>query len=684
MLRMLIALFGFFACLGATVKADGPGDNDPTDVRQVPKAGVELPAADRDFLETKLKVLEEKLRQLSVNKDARVQELIPDVEILQRAVRCALDHDEFLSNRDIARGREIVVLGIERADQLLTGNAPWTTAAGLVVRGFRSKLDNTVQPYGLVIPDNYSSVAGNELRCDIWLHGRGENDMEVSFIDKRRKQVGRYAPVDTIVLHPYGRYSNAFKFAGEVDVFEALDHVRANYRIDPERISIRGFSMGGAGCWQFAVHYSDQWFAANPGAGFAETPRFLNSFQQETLRPKWFERKLWRLYDCDLYARNLRQCPTIAYSGELDIQKQAADVMEAAYGEFGKLTHLIGPQTKHTIHPDSMVEIERRMETLARRGRHGVPESIHFSTHTLKYNSQNWLTIDALQEHWEPASVHAQIGPVRGLENAQRIEIDAGENVAALSLHFPPGGATLRTRLDGTVTVRINRQNVARLPVASDQSLDASFEHASDGWRAARESTPTTLRKRHNLQGPIDDAFMGPFIFVPPDRAGNSKLDRWVDSEFERAVREWRRHFRGDARVKAPIAVSDDDLARANIVLWGNAASNSLLARIADQLPIGWTDESIRAGDRTYAAANHALIMIYPNPLNPKRYVVLNSGFTYREYAYLNNARQVPVLPDWAVINLDEPPGTQFPGGIADADFFDEKWQLKFSPENTR
>ena len=48
-------------------------------------------------------------------------------------------------------------------------------------------------------------------------------------------------------------------------------------------------------------------------------------------------------------------------------------------------------------------------------------------------------------------------------------------------------------------------------------------------------------------------------------------------------------------------------------------------------------------------------VLIYPNPLNPKRYVVLNSGFTFREYDYLNNARQVPKLPDFAVVDIDVP-----------------------------
>jgi hypothetical protein len=67
--------------------------------------------------------------------------------------------------------------------------------------------------------------------------------------------------------------------------------------------------------------------------------------------------------------------------------------------------------------------------------------------------------------------------------------------------------------------------------------------------------------------------------------------------------------------------------------------------------------------------------MIYPNPLNPKKYVVINSGFTFREYDYLNNARQVPRLPDWAIVDISEPPTTQWPGRIVNAGFFDEQWQ---------
>jgi hypothetical protein len=105
------------------------------------------------------------------------------------------------------------------------------------------------------------------------------------------------------------------------------------------------------------------------------------------------------------------------------------------------------------------------------------------------------------------------------------------------------------------------------------------------------------------------------------------------------------------------------------------------MKQIAGKLPIEWTRDAIVVGDRKYTSDEHALIAIYPNPLNPERYVVLNSSFTFRDYAYLNNARQVPMLPDWAIVDLTTPPNAIWPGKIADADFFDERWRVKVSDE---
>jgi hypothetical protein len=130
-------------------------------------------------------------------------------------------------------------------------------------------------------------------------------------------------------------------------------------------------------------------------------------------------------------------------------------------------------------------------------------------------------------------------------------------------------------------------------------------------------------------------------------------------------------------------ALTPAQIASSNLVLWGDPDSNAVLKQIADRLPISWKADQIQAGDQSFPSQGHALILIAPNPLNPERYVVLNSGFTYREYDDLNNARQVPRLPDWAVIDLATPPSPRFPGKVVAADFFNESWGLRPPHEST-
>ncbi len=661
-------------CVTAAALADGPADNIPANARRVPKLGVEVPAERRAQLEEQLTAFEKRITNLKQRNDVQTRELLPDVFIYYKAAHDALKYQEFFEAREIDVAFTLIKEGMERAEQLDQKKPLWPEQTGLVVRGYISKIDGSVQPYGLVIPKSYSDK-GPRVRCDIWFHGRGENLSELNFIQGRRTSIGEISPADTIVLHPYGRYCNAAKFAGEIDALEALDAVQKHYRIDEDRISVRGFSMGGASAWQFATHYTDRWFAANPGAGFSETPDFLKVFQQETLQPTWWEKKLWHYYDCTDYAANLFNLPTIAYSGELDNQKQAADIMEKALAkELIRLTHIIGPQTKHAIHKDSKVEIEKRLSDLSARAWRDTPDRVKLVAYSLRYNRMKWLRIDELANHWEAGRLEASLA---GGESGSLIDIKAS-GVTAFTIEFPAGASLVKADEDLHV-VMDGAQLEPTIRPASDRSLHVQLHLVNGSWKigprpAAAGATPKT----HGLQGPIDDAFLESFIFVRPTGKARSELmEKWSKAELDRAIEHWRRHFRGEARVKDDRDVADGDIASANLVLWGDPQSNSVMAKVASELPIKWDAKSIAVRDATFGNDNHALILIAPNPLNKKRYVVLNSSFTYRDFAYLNNARQVPMLPDWAVVDLRTPPNAVWPGKVVEAGFFDEMWKLK-------
>lgn len=643
----------------AAAWADGPSDNLPDKVRRIPPPGIMIPDEARAGLRAECDRLGRDIEGLnsSLASKPELLRLLPDVLVLHKAVDWALRHDEFYNPREIDAAKGLLRLGTERAEALAEGRAPWLAETGLVVRGYRSKIDGSVQPYGLVVPDSFKPHTRHRYRVDFWCHGRGETLTELAFLDQRRKNPGEFTPPETIVLHLYGRYCNANKLAGEVDLFEAYDHLQSNYPIDPDRLVVRGFSMGGAACWQFAVHNPGFFCAAAPGAGFSETPEFLRVFQKEELHPPGWEQILWRWYDCPGVAINLANLPTVAYSGENDRQKQAADIMADALGREGmSLTHLIGPKTEHKYHPETKLELDRRIDAIANRGRDPLPDRVRFATFTLRYDRSHWVRINALGRHWERAFIDAQIvGP-------GEVRIST-ENVASFTLEMPPGSCPLDPV--GAPKVTINGTPVAATPVGTDRS-----------WTFTHGEIPAG-GKRHGLQGPIDDAFLDRFIFVrPTGESPNAAVQAWAKSEMEHAIEHWRRQFRGDVIVKDDAEIGPEEIASANLVLWGDPSSNRLLAKIADKLPIGWDAKALRVGEESYDPAHHVPAMAFPNPLNPDRYVVLNSGFTFREFDYLNNARQTAKLPDWAILDISAPITSRGPGRVAAAGFFGEHWEL--------
>jgi dienelactone hydrolase len=643
----------------------------PNPKKLSPPPGIAVPAQVKAELTAGANTLGQQITALQSSLKAKPQllELLPDVQVFYNAVVYALRDDIFYKTNEFATARTLLKLGTERAQQLARSEAAWTTATGPVVRGYVSKIDGSVQPYGLIVPASFKPGA-KPLPLHCWLHGRSDTLSEVAFLEQRLKGSSEFAPDGAFVLHPYGRFMNAFKFAGEVDVFEALDHAAKHYPIDRERLAMRGFSMGGAGAWHLGAHHADQWAAVNPGAGFVDVLKYQKLGDKLDTVP-WWEQKLWNLYDPLAVPINLVNTTLVAYSGEEDAQKAAADMMEAALAKEGvKMTHIIGPKTGHKYEPESKKQVASLVDAAVAKGRDPMPRKVSFVTHSLKWNKMHWVTIDALEKHWEPARVEAKV------EGSDKLSVRTS-NVSKLTLRLLPELFSPNTSI--RITVDGDSSFGARIPQVPNAQIPVSYVRRNGFW----EFDPTgdargALAKRPNLQGPIDDAFTDSFLFVKPTgRPLNAAAGKWVDTEMQEAAFWWQRYFRGVTPMKNDTAITDDDLKNHNLILWGDPSSNRLLAKIADKLPIKWTSKGIQVGEKTYDATKHVPVLIYPNPLNPSRYVVLNSGFTFPQYATASNSRQTPMLPDWAILDLSVPLMDRTGGkGVVDANFFGERWEL--------
>ena len=638
---------------------------------KLPPDGIEIETDVRKTLTQRVVNLKKQhAKAVSASQDAATWS--PDVLVLIRAVDLALKQNLFFKKSETKvagklldeAGRRLSAVAEGKRGLELLVSGPERVEAKLVVGGFVSKIDDSVQPYGLVLPANYKPR--QTYRVDIWLHGRGNTKLEVAFLNERMTKPGQYTPDDTIVLHPFGRHCNAFKFAGETDVYESLAHVQSFIKTKQDRIAIRGFSMGGAGCWHLAAHDPTQWFAANPGAGFIDTIEYQRWTEKAPFELGDTRTKLMQLYDVMPWVANLQNTNLIAYSGEVDKQKKAADRVIDAGKQLGfQWSYVIGKDMGHKIDEASKEIIENQIGQWATAEVESPRESINFTTFTTRYGKADWLTITGLKEHWVRSNVVAKINASKTIE----IKTDG---VTHLKLDFSQSGWPSKQE----VGLNIDGERFYVSDTSDKDGLQCNLVRG-DQWEQIAGDDDAEIRKKPGLQGPIDDAFRERFLFVMPSRpAANGVVQRWLNREIAYSKDRWERLMRGNVRIVNDVDLTDEQIANNHLVCFGDFLSNRYLNKMAPRLPFKWTRDELVIGDNTFDAATHAAVFCYPNPKNPKKYIVVNSGMTFREFSNVSNSRQIAMLPDWAVLKVsDNFDDSIFAGEIKAEGFFSEYWQ---------
>lgn len=619
------------------------------------------PDAERTKLQERASALQERVRKLEQS-GANAQSLA-DVAVCAKAAEWIVRHDEFYKPDYVKKAATVLDLGERRAATLADGKADWGHVPGGVGLGYASAIDGSVQPYALTLPDGYDATAPRRWPLYVVLHGRNATLTEPTFLAgfEGKKPAGK----DYIQLDVYGRGNNAYRWAGETDVFEAIADARKRVKIDDRRIILWGFSMGGAGAWHLGLHHPDRWVAAGAGAGFVDFYKYQN---KSAKLPPWQDRPL-AVYDTVNYALNAANVPFVTYGGELDKQLLASKTMLDAAGPLGvEIEFVLGKQVEHKFTPEGEQEFQAFLAEHAKAGRPLPSErkSVRFTTCTPKYNHCGWVTIEEMNELYAPATVEATIGD-------DGVAIVTTENVSALRLGRD---AAEEAEIDGD-----------RLPLrdaAGGLLPDVTYVREGDGWRTldydeSREFTANPdVRKRHDLQGPIDDAFMSQFVVVKPTgnpwSATHAKYAEWSLARFER---EWDKYLRGKLRVVSAEEVTPEMIETSHLVLFGDPGSNPLIAKMLPDLPVQWTNDSLSVGGKEYDPGTHAAVLIYPNQLNSKKYVVLNTGHTFHADAFEGtNALLYPRLGDIAVLKVSDDGKGGFSEETAWAGLFDEEWKL--------
>jgi len=526
----------------------------------------------------------------------------------------------------------------------------YENAAGWHERAYISEADGSPQPYWVYLPRSYIQPANANRRYPlmVFLHGY---DTTLTKTDPWTLSQAILDLADArgyIVAVPYGRRNTDFVSIGEVDVLTVIAELKRFLRVDEDRVYLMGVSMGGYGAYAIGFHYPHLFAAIMAVAG-----RTDHYFWQKLDRSQVVGFKQW-LIDADnplTLVENARHLPILIVQGEEDslVDIRHSRRMAATLKQLG-FTY----QFEELKNEDHWIYFgtdcyERAFNWFDRYRRNPYPNLITYQTFTPKYGRAYWVEIRALEQWGKPATVRAEVG-------ANIIELKT-RNVRDIVIHFP--FPLLEPKKP--VTVRWNQKIVFR----------GNPENPGK-WSSAEGQPISGMRKLAHLCGPIKEVFNSAHILVFGTR-GSQRSKIRLQNSAQRMAEEWSRFADGVPTIKADIQVTAEDIERFNLVLFGDGEENAIVARIQRELPFTFKEGEYSIAGEKYRGDNLGFMMVYPNPLNPERYVLVQCGLYWGEALPINH--KFDLLPDFIVYNDEVDPSDKTNKFIV-AGFFDGNWKV--------
>jgi pimeloyl-ACP methyl ester carboxylesterase len=610
----------------------------------------------------KIEALEKVLPEAEKAADACEKALAPMLESTDATVRTAVDAarlriDCVRSVRTIIRmAPDYLINHIAEADlrkwqegmdyYLACARSGTDPFKGMVsgVRTCRSKVDGQLLFYVLRLPKDYDPARRYSL--EVSLHAGAGLTWRAGWVDgKPSADPARAEKEPRIWMSPCGRGNNCYAAMGEVAVMDALHDVKRHYAVDPDRVTIGGASMGGTGGFRLAALHPDAFAAAyslTGGANYA-LPVGDGRFDATLLVDNFCNTGMciWDAPKEGWYKQN---------------HAFAEGLRERARKFAGSYRHieLTDPAGGHGI-IDRKLQAEGR-DWLAQQVRNPWPKRVVYKTYNLRYTGAFWAHIDTMEDGAQPARIEAELsdgGKLRvAVENTDRFHLNLARELVG----------ELRE-------VQVSINGSAALQVAPGPHVH--FAKSGDRWATAPDG-PRGLVKKHGVSGPVQDVFMEqPALIVYGSRAGQDAaaqqkmIDAAVQQLFGPGDGAATLHTSFERRADAK--VSERDVAEKNLVLFGTPKDNDLVRRIADRLPVKFLDDGVEVAGRAYRGNDVGLVLVYPNPLNPERYVLLLP----EQYAGGSPMR----LPDYQVVRLKTTDRGPYHQVLAQG-VFNSRWQL--------
>jgi dienelactone hydrolase len=581
------------------------------------------------------------------------------------------------------RGKSLLELIGRMRDRLnahAEGTPPPVPASGLIEGAYVSPVDGSVQPYRLFIPKALAKTAQEEGRAiplTVLFHGYVPAYTRTSWMRIGPRMQKALGAAGMAMLLTFGRSNTDFLSVGEVDTFDALRDVRRRWPIDPQRLYLTGFSMGGSGVWTTLTHYPGVFAAGRIWSGRTDY-YFWHALDRQSL-PGYIRFAIDADNPIDL-AENLHRTPLIVRHPKNDglVKWGHTERMQErlqALGHPAPLQIFMPDGGTHWSFSDALENPETYRQLLRYR-RDPEPESVQVVSFTPKYGTHAWLRIAEIRTYGKRARARAHV-----VRDRAAVVVDGLENVAVLSIDPDrlPVEAPPVLGKDGAVAAGEKRFELIVKGGARSNALPDL-----DGWKRYAIAPPgedfpepSPLRKSRELCGPVKEAFNAPFLAVRGTRGGDRTRER-IAGAADRFLREWEAFACGRPRVKNDVEVTAGDIRKYNLVCFGSPQSNAVLTAIASRLPFRFDRNGYGVGEflvRPQGDETLGFVACYPNPAAGNRLVVVMDGLYYGDALPINH--KWDLVPDYLVFTGERGPrGTNAPRL---AGYFDSSWNVDVS-----
>ncbi len=542
------------------------------------------------------------------------------------------------------------------------------------MESYISEVDGSEQPFGLYIPQNFDP---NVPHAVVLHFNVGSGRANASF------PMFPYADANGWILaNPDTRGQNNFLGVALRDIRDVLKELRDRYPngIDENRIYLEGCSRGAIGSYVFGFLYPDLCAGVAGVDGAYNLYRFYQEWHSPAGKPDEVDPRteallkgLSALYVAE-NANNLN-----LYLG-VDTNDGTCNPIYT-YELRDRLNQLGYDHSYHAFAGGhcSGYDLSEIYQFFSGKVRNPNPEHVILKANQLKFGSAYWVRMERLEKKMATDQFGLIEATVTGKQK-DRVEVTAS-GLVQFTLFLTPELMEVPQ-----LSVLVNGEAVYAGP-PQEITVSASLDESGNivGW-STNDTLPRGLRKTAQVEGPISDAYVSKFLLVvgtisKPDTPANR-------AEAFQFASDWNLRNQANISPVEDTSITEDRIASSNLILFGTADSNSIINAIHDSLPIRIWRNRIVAGANEYLGDNYGLYMIFPNPLNPERYVVISHG-AIPGWCHPTDVIALSLLwPDYVVFDMNTVPRAAVsaspfgepmfyhPDAWVEAGYFDQYWRL--------